>query len=95
MWLPAGGSLRVVAERRLGAGHERRSITVRLRRLLAIASLATGLAGAGAVALNSSTVLGSTSDAGVVTVCFAKTMCNPGGGPIRAFPISSPIHTIK
>jgi hypothetical protein len=95
MWVPASGSLCSVAERPLGTGPERRSPTVQLRRLLAVASLATGLAGAGAVALNSSTVVGSTSDAGVVTVCFAKTMCNPGGGPIRAFPISSPIRTIK
>ena len=69
---------------------------MRLRRLLATASLATGLAGAGVVAFNSSTVVGSTSDAGVVTVCFAKTLCQPGGGPIiRPFPNPSPIQTIK
>ena len=68
---------------------------MRLRRLLAAASLATGLAGAGVLALNSSTVVGSTSDAGVVTVCFSKTLCQPGGGPIRALPVSGTATSIK
>jgi hypothetical protein len=68
---------------------------VRLRRLVATASLVIGLTGAGAVALNSSTVVGSTSDAGVVTVCFTKTLCKPGGGPIRVFPITPPQLSAK
>ena len=55
---------------------------MRLQRLVASACLAAGLAGAGVVALDSSAVVGSTSDAGVVTVCFAKQLCHPSG-PIR------------
>jgi hypothetical protein len=68
---------------------------VRLRHLMATASLVVGLTGAGIVALNSSTVVGSTSDAGVVTVCMTRSVCKPGGGPIRVIPITPPVLSVK
>jgi hypothetical protein len=56
-----------------------------VRRLVAFAALAAGLGGAGLIAADTSLVVGSTSDAGVETICVHTTTCSPGG-PISANP---------
>lgn len=58
-----------------------------IRRFIAFTTLAAGLGGAGIVAADTSLVVGSTSDAGVMTVCASAANCTPGGGPIKAGPI--------
>jgi hypothetical protein len=63
-----------------------------IRQYVALVALAAGLGGAGLVAADTSLVVGSTSDAGVVSICVQRTTCPPSG-PIRAIG-SSPVTTI-
>lgn len=65
-----------------------------VRRLVACATLAAGLGGAGLIAADTSLVVGGTSDAGVMTICANPKTCAPGGpivaGPIRATTTTMP-----
>ena len=56
-----------------------------VRKVLATVALAGGLSGAGLIVANTGLVIGSTADAGVMTVCINKTTCSPGG-PIHVGP---------
>jgi hypothetical protein len=56
-----------------------------LRHWVAASALVVGVGGAGLIAADTSLVLGSTSDAGVVTICVHPGTCPPSG-PIRVGP---------
>jgi hypothetical protein len=58
-----------------------------IRKCIALVTLTTGLGGIGLATANLSSIVGSTSDAGVATVCVSKTVCPPGG-PISVGPVS-------
>jgi len=53
-----------------------------VRKVLASVALAGGLSGVGLIIADTGLVIGSTSDAGVMTPCINKAMCSPGG-PIQ------------
>lgn len=52
---------------------------MRIRKLIAITTLAAGLGGSAAVATNLATIVGSTSTAGAPSVCFRQSVCTSLG----------------
>ena len=62
---------------------------MRARKLVAISALIAGLTGAAVIATDVATVVGSSGDAGVMTICTpSMKVCNPGGPIIVRQPIS-------
>ena len=50
-----------------------------VRKVLATVALAGGLSGVGLIVADTALVIGSTSDAEVMTPCINKATCSPGG----------------